>query len=84
MSLMKRNKPETFHYQNVVKPRCRNGIKVVLRMVRKRFKPFYGMIFDETATFLKKLILIKEFCTLKYRQYEKFHIHYYSIPKYYV
>ena len=51
MSLMKRNKLETFHY----KSRCRNGIKVVLCVVRKRFKQFYGMIFDETATFLKNL-----------------------------
>ena len=35
MSLMKRNKPENFHYQNVVKPRCRNGIKIVLCVAKK-------------------------------------------------
>ena len=46
MSLMKRNKPENFHYQNVVKPRCRNGIRVVLCVVRKWFKQSYGMMFD--------------------------------------
>ncbi len=35
MSLMKKNMPEIFHYQNVAKSRCRNGIRVVLCVVRK-------------------------------------------------
>lgn len=35
MFLMKRKKQETSPYQNAVKSRCRNGIRVVLCVVRK-------------------------------------------------